>query len=467
MLAVISQGTRSRQLACAVSAVLLSISGAASGSSFALLEQSASRLGTAFAGTGAAADDATTVFYNPAGMTALDASEATLTLSSIYIDSSFENENSQPALGQPLGSEGGNAGGWNAVPAAYVTFSLSDTFSAGLALNVPFGLALDYERDWMGRFQALRSEIQTYNVNPALAWKINDNLSVGLGLNYQKVQAELTNAVNYSAVVAQGLQQLVASGQLSPAIVPSLLAANAGLEGMTRLEGDDSAWGYNFGILVTLPGDVRVGLSYRSSIEYEIEGSVRFDEPSSPNAIGNSIITAASMSTLADGVAAVDLELPDSATLSWTVPLSESIEMLADVAWTGWSSIQELRVERDTGAVISVTPEEWEDTWRIALGGTFAVNETMTLRAGIALDETPVPAATRTARLPDTDRTWVAVGARWQASNALIIDAGYAHLFGDDVRVEQNAGSTALNALLVGQQTTSVDIVSVQAAYRF
>jgi long-chain fatty acid transport protein len=442
-------------------------SGAASSSSFALLEQSASRLGTAFAGTGAAADDATTVFYNPAGMTALDASEATLVLSTIYIDSSFDNEASQPALGQPLGGEGGNAGGWNAVPSVYVTLPFSDTLAAGLAVNVPFGLSLDYERDWMGRFQALRSEIQTYNFNPAIAWEINEHVSVGLGLNYQRVQAELTNAVNYSAVVAQGLQQLVAAGQLSPALVPALLAANAGLEGATRLRGDDSAWGYNAGVTVTLPGDVRIGLSYRSSMEYEIEGSVRFDEPAATNPIGGSIIASASAGVLADGAAAVDLELPDSATLSWRVPLSEEITLLADVAWTGWSSIQELRAERATGEVISITPENWEDTWRFALGATFAVDQTLTLRAGIALDETPVPAETRTARLPDTDRTWIAVGARWQASDALVIDAGYAHLFGDEVRVEQNAGSTALNALLVGEQKTAVDIVSVQAAYRF
>ena len=464
MLAVLSRRSRVAQ---AVAAILLMSSSAAWGSSFALLEQSGSRLGTAFAGTGAAADDATTLFYNPAGMTALSASEATLVLSTIYIDSSFENQASQPALGQPLGVEGGNAGGWNAVPSVYVALPFSDALAAGLAINVPFGLSLDYDREWMGRFQALRSEIQAYNVNPALAWEINEHVSVGLGLNYQRVQAELTNAVNYSAVVAQGLQQLVASGQLAPALVPSLLAANAGLEGVTRLRGDDSAWGYNLGVMITLPGDVRVGLSYRSSIEYEIEGSVHFDEPTATNAVGGSIIAAAGAGELADGAAVVDLELPDSATLSWRVPLSEEVALLADVAWTGWSSIQELRVQRDSGEVISITPEHWEDTWRFALGATFEINQALTLRAGAALDETPVPAATRTARLPDTDRTWVAIGARWQASEAFVIDAGYAHLFGDDVSMEQNAGSTAAYALLVGEQTTAVDIVSVQAAYRF
>jgi long-chain fatty acid transport protein len=141
--------------------------------------------------------------------------------------------------------------------------------------------------------------------------------------------------------------------------------------------------------------------------------------------------------------------------------------LLADAQWTGWSSIQELRVRRDTGEVISITPELWEDSWRFALGAKYELNESITLRAGVAVDSTPVPAATRTPRLPDADRTWVAAGVRWKASNEIEVDAGYAHLFSDDVRLEQNAGSTAANAFLIGEQISAVDIISVQAAYKF
>jgi long-chain fatty acid transport protein len=163
----------------------------------------------------------------------------------------------------------------------------------------------------------------------------------------------------------------------------------------------------------------------------------------------------------------VDLEVPDNATLSLYHPLSTQLALLADVAWTGWSSIQELRVVRDTGEVVSVTPEHWNDTWRFALGATYELNDTFTLRAGVAFDETPVPASTVTARLPDADRTWLAFGARWQATDALIVDVGYAHLFADEVRIEQNAGNTALNGFVNGEQATVIDILSVQVAYRF
>jgi long-chain fatty acid transport protein len=117
--------------------------------------------------------------------------------------------------------------------------------------------------------------------------------------------------------------------------------------------------------------------------------------------------------------------------------------------------------------VISVTPELWDDTWRFSLGATYEWSEPLLLRVGVARDGSPVPASTRTARLPDADRTWIAVGARWQASDALIIDAGYAHLFSDDARVSQNAGDTDINALLGGEQTSSVDILSVQVTYQF
>ena len=456
------------RLACAISAALFASSTAWS-ASFALLEQSSSRLGTAFAGTAATADDATTLFYNPAGLTRLSAREAALVASTIYIDSSFENASSEPAFGQPVGAEGGNAGGLNAVPSAYLAMPLSDSLSAGIGINVPFGLSLDYDADWIGRFQALRSEIQTYNFNPAIAWRIDERLSIGVGLNYQRAQAELTNAVNYTAVVGQGLQQLTAIGQITPSQATALLAANAGLEGRTRLRGDDSAWGYNAGILFTAANGARVGLSYRSAMEYELDGSVRFTAPTSITPTGNAIIAAAGApgAPLANGRAAVDLELPDSAIASLYQPLSSKFALLADVAWTGWSSIQELRVRRDDGSVISVTPELWDDTWRFSLGATYEWSEPLLLRFGVARDGSPVPASTRTARLPDADRTWIAVGARWQASNTLLVDAGYAHLFSDDARISQNAGDTDINALLAGEQTSSVDILRVQVTYKF
>lgn len=435
---------------------------------FALLEQSASRLGTAFSGTAAVADDATTIYYNPAGMVQLTQSEALVALSGIDIGSEFRNRNSQAALGQPLGGSGGDAGGWNAIPSAYLVVSTSESLAFGFALNAPFGLKLEYDPGWMGRFQALDSEIETYNLNPAVSWRVNEWLSIGAGADYQHLQAELTNSVNYTAAVGQGLQQLVAAGLLSPAAVPTLLAANAGLEGHAQVRGDDSAWGYNVGVLFTFSPDTRLGLAYRSSIEYDLRGAARFTAPATTNLTGAAIIAAASGAggALATGPVRVALEVPDSATASLAHRMG-SVELLADVAWTGWSSIQELRVVRDSGVTLSVTPERWRDTWRYALGATYKMSDSWKLRGGVAYDETPVPDETRTPRLPDADRKWLALGAQWKPTAATLIDVGYAHLFSPDVSMNHDGGNAAVYGLLNGQQQSSVDIVSIQVAQRF
>lgn len=450
-----------------ISLTLIPTVAAASG--FALLEQSASRLGTAFAGTAAAADDATTVYFNPAGMTMLRKPEGAVSASGIEIGSEFRNASSVPAFAQPLGGDGGDAGDWNFVPAAYFVLPVGESLAFGFGVNAPFGLKLVYEDDWIGRFQGLHNEITTLNFNPSVAWRIGERISIGAGIDYQRLDAELTNDINYSAVIAQGVQQLVLAGQLPPATGNAVIAANAAQSGHARVRGDDDAWGFNVGALFDLSDDTRLGLSYRSSIDYTVEGTIDFTAPAGRDPISSGIIAAAGApgAPLSSGPVKVDLELPDSATLSLQHRFGEKFAVVADVAWTGWSSIQELRIVRDTGTTVSVTPERWNDTWRYALGGTYAMNDSITLRAGVAFDETPVPDETRTPRLPDTDRTWVAIGARWQPSPAVLLDFGYAHLFSDTVPLDQDAGNAAASALLNGHQHSDIDIVSAQLVYRF
>ncbi|HMN45091.1 MAG TPA: outer membrane protein transport protein [Povalibacter sp.] len=439
----------------AVASALMLASSQSLASGFALLEQSASRLGTAFSGTAAAADDATTLFYNAAGMLKLDQAQIGVVASGIGISSRFDDEGSLPALGQTLGTEGGDAGSFQGVPALYVVVPFNEDIAAGFAFNVPFGLTLEYDDDWIGRFQALKSEIKTYNFNPSLAFRLNDHVSLGFGLSYQRMQAELTNAVNYTAAIAA----------VSPALVP----LNPGLQGGLVVRGDDSAWGFNAGVLLEFTPRTRLGLSYRSSIAYEVDGTVNFSPPTPTNPAGAAIVAAASApgGALSDGGATVGIELPDIATASFYQAIGDRAELLVDVAWTGWSSVQYLDVVRDNGVVLSSTPELWEDTWRYAIGMTWKLNDAWKLRGGLAYDETQVPDATRTARLPDTDRKWVAIGAHWEPSSSWLIDVGYAHLFSSDTPIEQNDGSTARSGLLLGQQESAVDIVSAQLSFRF
>jgi long-chain fatty acid transport protein len=441
----------------AVAGTLVAAAGSAHASGFALLEQSASRLGTAFAGTGAAADDATTIFFNPAGLTRLDEAQIVVIPSFIGIKTEFRNDASLPALGQPLGGEGGDAGDWNFVPSAYASLPLGDRLALGIGFNAPFGLKTEYDADWIGRFQAIKSEIKTININPTLAYRLNDAVSIGIGVNYQRLDAELTNAVNYTAVIAQAV-----GGD------PLVVGANLGLEGRAHIEGDDDGWGFNVGVLFEF-GDTRIGLAYRSSIDYKIKGTAEFSPPTATDPTGAFVIAQVSgpNGQLTSGPASVDLEVPDFATLSVRQAIGDRFELLADIAWTGWSSVQELRIVRPSGATLSVTPEHWDDSWRFALGGTYAVTPSLKLRAGVAYDETPVPNATRTPRLPDPDRTWIAIGAHWQASEMLRMDFGYAHLFSDDAPLNENAGNTNASGFLIGHQKSSVDIVSLQVTIAF
>jgi len=438
-------------------------------SGFALLEQSSSRLGTAFSGTAAAADDATTLYFNPAGMMELEGNHATVALSDVYIDTKFKDANSQAAFGQPLGIEGGNAGGMNWIPSAYWTSTFDDRFAVGIGVNAPFGLKLDYDTGWMGRFQGKRSEIKTLNVNPSIAFRVGDFVSIGLGANYQRIDAKLTSAVNYSAIIGQQLQALAMQGAITPIQAAQLTAINAGLEGHTAVKGDDSTWGFNVGVLFDLSDTARLGIAYRSSLDYTVEGDVRFVAPATPEPVGTGIVAAASApgAPLSNGGASVELKLPASATLSYWQQTTARVELMADIAWTEWSSIPELRVVRENGATLSVTPENWRDTWRAALGATFTLSPKWKLRTGIAHDQTPVPDSTRTPRLPDGNRYWIAIGAGWMLSDRATIDFGYTHLFVKDAPIDQNAGSASAYGLINGEQNTTIDIATVQLGYRF
>ena len=460
---------RNAAIGCAVLGAFASAS--AWGSGFYLLEQNASGLGRAFAGTAAIADDASTVFYNPAGLARLEGVQVLAAVSGINVNTRFHDSASVAALGQPLGGSGGNAGGLSTVPSLYLSVPIGDSFTFGLGVNAPFGLKTDYDAGWAGRFQALRSEVKTINVNPSIAWAPTPHVSVGVGLNYQRLQATLTSAVNYSAVVYQGAFQSAMQGgataQQAAVAAGTLLAATGPLEGATRVAGDDTAWGFNFGTLFDVGDATRIGLAYRSTMKYGVSGNVGFQSPTTAVPTAALIIQVASGSVLADGPVSLSLTLPDTATASLVQKIGERATLSFDAAWTGWSSVPQLQIVRTSGTVLSTTPEKWKDSWRFALGGDCRVTDHWTVRAGVARDQAPVPDSTRTPRLPDNDRTWLAVGAAWNPSDAVRVDLGYAHLFVKNAPLNQNAGSTPTYGMLVGEQKTKIDILAAQLSVKF
>lgn len=440
-------GTAMKALVVALGALGSAASHAAA---FQLLEGNASGLGNAYAGSAAVAEDASTVFFNPAGMTLLPGRNVAFSVDLVRPSAKFSNQGSSNALLQGIGGNGGDAGDWAAVPAGYLTWQLNDRVTLGLGLGAPFGLKTEYTPDWVGRFHALKSELKTINVNPSVAFKVNDKLSVGAGINFQRIEADLTSLVNYSAVIAQ------ASG--GALLLP-------GVAGRARIEGDDTAWGWNVGLIYQLSPETRLGLAYRSKVDYTLKGTASFDGANSGSVGGNAIIAGFNASRGGNVRAAV--ELPDVATFSVVQKISDRWTMMGDVAWTGWSSLQALRIDNVNGINVSTEELKWRDTWRVAFGGTYAYTDAVSLKFGLAWDQTPVRDTTRLPRVPDEDRIWLSLGLQWRPDATSAVDVGYAHLFVKDSSVNNTGGNAAAKGTLVGEFENSVDILGVQYSTRF
>lgn len=427
-----SHGATIKILAVAIGAVGSTASHAAA---FQLLEGNASGLGNAYAGSAAVAEDASTVFFNPAGMTLLPGRNVAFSVDLVRPQAEFSNRGSTGPGGAPgVGGNGGDAGDWAAIPAGYMTWQVSDMVTLGLGLGAPFGLKTEYPNSWVGRFHAVKSELKTVNINPSIAFKVNDAFSIGFGVNFQRIDADLTKVAT----------------------------AGGGSALLGRIEGDDTAWGWNIGAMYQLSPSTRLGLAYRSKIDYELKGTSKFTALNAAGGLALPAVTAAR-----GGNVTADVELPEVATFSIHQQISERWTMLGDVSWTGWSSLQELSINRTDG--VNVTTEElrWRDTWRVAFGGTYAYTDALKLKFGLAWDQTPVRDATRLPRVPDEDRVWLSIGMQWKPTADSAVDVGYAHIFVKDAKVN-NGGTTPLTTgRIVGEYENSVDILGVQYSTRF
>ena len=310
--------------------ILLAFSGAASASGFQLTEQNASGLGNAYAGQAAVAENASTIFFNPAGMTQLQDREFSLGLAAIGPTFNFHDNGSKVgsvASGGTTGGlmgtgEGGNAGGWAALPNGYLSWALSKNLYVGVGVGAPFGLKTEYDNPWVGAAQSTMFDITTYNVNPSIAYRVSDQVSLGFGVNWQHVEATYDRQLGVTTL---------GSGARA---IPGSVAVRSPL----RLTLDDDSWGWNAGALFTLSPATRIGVSYRSTIEYKTTGNIAVTGPVSA-------VNAATSSG-----ARADIKMPDTFSLAVTQQLSDRWQMLGDLTWTGWSSIPRVDIYRTSGA---------------------------------------------------------------------------------------------------------------------
>ena len=409
-------------------------------------------MGTAYANGSAGIDDASTIFFNPASMTRLAGQHASggihVVYSQVDIDAEAKyNDNLPPPLaGTSIeGKKKTNADLLAAVPHGGYSHQLNDRTWLGITINGPFGLKTKYDdNDWVGRYHALRGELRTYNINPAIAFKFNDKASVGFGISAMYGDGDLTNDVDVGLLVPPG---------------PPLNGGPGTYDGRAQLDGDDWGWGWNAGILLEPNEDTRFGLHYRSKVDLELEGDAKL----------GSDIPGVSFKEDAE----LDITMPDSLSLSAWHAVTDKLALMADVTWMNWSEVEEIRVKRENG--VRLSEWEWDDTVRVAVGGSYQFDSKWQFRGGVAWDETPTPNdRLRTPYVPDEDRIWLTLGANYRFSKNLSLDVGYAHLFVDDPEIKNGVdahdpttGATEGVHLLDAEYDASVDMLSVQVNWAF
>jgi long-chain fatty acid transport protein len=378
---------------------------------FSLTEQSVAGLGRSFAGGAAWANDASTLFYNPAGILRLKQEEVVTGVSLISLGADFDKTLAVDPIGQNVsGGEGGSVGKLGGVPTLYYVQPYSDRVAFGIGMNAPFGLATDYERDSIFRYQAVYSNVAIINIQPTVAYKVNENLSVGFGVDVQYMRVKLQNEIDFGSVCF--------------GVVGPVTCTNAGLtpqaaDGAVTLEGDSFGYGWNVGVLVE-NGGTRLGLSYRSSVSHDLEGTGDFERV--PVLFTNlGLFTDSSITAAFDTPEIFMIGLVQEVNDAWTLSL--------DITRTGWDKFRELRVVYgNPSQPDTVQPENWKDVYKASLGVDWRFNDAWTFRAGYGYDNTPLEDEDRTARLPDGDRTWISVGATWRWSDTMEFNAAWAHL---------------------------------------
>lgn len=413
----------------AAGSVLVLASGPAFSAGFAVAYQSVSALGSAFAGAAAVSDNASNQWFNPATLAGIERTQLSVAIHQVLVDTDF---NAQGASGP------GNFKDLEPViPAGYLAVPINDWLTFGLGLTTPFGSKIEYEDNWgnalsptgvpaSGDFYSTFSDLRAYNLNPALAVQVTDRLQLGVGISYQRLEADIRNAV-------------------------------------TRLEGDDEAFGWNVGMTYQPDDANHFGVAYRSAIRYDIEGDITFSE-SGLAASGIPAPVAAQLAGSYDGSAKV--EMPASLQLSYMGILSERTRLLLGVEWTEWSSLDELRVNHEGPAPLpnpAVETFNWRNSARYSVGLNVDLNPQTVLRFGVAEERSTQRTDNRSAISPDSNRTWLTLGAGFTPSENVSLDIAYAHIMVDDADVNRSDKGVPL----VGTYELAADVLAAQLTYTF
>lgn len=385
------------KLALAIAAAAATAaSGQAMAGAFQLNEQSVSGQGTSFAGRASTANDASIVFGNPAGMSFLD--RAQITAGATYLDVNTDIENASGtnpvALGggpvTPSSNDGDMVPG-STIPFLYYVQPIDEGLTFGLGVYAPFGVITDYEDDFEGRYFGNYSEVEVVTVQPTLSIQFTEKFSAGFGITYNRIEGELESATP--------------GGPFG--------------DGNVNVQGDDEAWGFTFGMMYKPVESTTLGVTYRSDVDYSLEGDIDID---------NVLTPLGPISQSED--AALDITLPETIDFSVTHELNDRWTVMAGAALVKWGSFDRLTVETDA-AIKPDEVQDYEDAWQYALGLSYQLNPAWVLRTGVSYDESPIGDDVRTVRVPSGDRVIYSLGAGWTPIPDLTVDVAYTYLTED------------------------------------
>jgi long-chain fatty acid transport protein len=465
---------RSLQLIGVGTFVLIAGPALASGYNFGT--QSASNQGVANAGA-AGLDDASVLFYNPAGMARLEGTQVSGVLNYIMPDGKFGNNGSTNAAGQPIkGGDGGSFGVDTLVPHLYVTHQLNDKLTIGAGLFVPFGSHTDYNKDWVGRYNSTESELKTINFNPSIAYKVNEMFTIGAGVSVQYIQGKLAKNLDLGASgvssASAAVKKICAAAPTSPQCAggaaavknaAATMVSNPTYDGSSEVTGDDIGYGFNLGAMINFTPDTRMGIAYRSAVKHTLDGDAKFSVPQNfaTSALGGTLgglVQAGVNAQLQNTDANLAVDTPESFSINGFHQINEQWAVMADYTWTRHSRLDEIRIKFADGLADSVTTTSWSNTSRYSVGATYKATDKWLIRTGVAYDQAPEDDRTRIASIPDSDRIWFALGANYAFTPTQSIDvtAIYVDLDNSTIAQKDQNGSTVKGSYDISSITLGV-----------
>jgi long-chain fatty acid transport protein len=425
---------------------------AAQAGGFAIREQSAYFQGMSFAGVAAGGSGSiASMFWNPATLTQAPLgitveNSATGIFGNSVITPTAATLGPFNLLAAPFSLGGsGNIAERAFVPAGYLSYNTGGPWAFGVAMNGPFGLVTNPRREWAGQFYSRESEVWSLNVTPQAAYKVNDWISVGVGMQVQYMRVQLDSAF---------------PGSVTPGGLPIVNSDTLAL----FAKGIDFCW--TAGVTLTPTSWTSIGLGYRSGINQTIQGNADRPAFSAPPLPPFPAASATIRTTI---------PLPDTLTLGVRQKITEQFTLLGTAEWTRWSRFDRVPVQVNPAGLPGVPnelPFGWSDGWFASVGAEYQFTPTIGVRTGLGFERSPITDAVRTTRLPDNDRIWASAGISYAYSERLTFDLGYTHIFVKDAPIDLSAasGNPSFNPSLgtfIGNAQTDIDIVSLGVRFRF